>query len=52
MENKQFKFRMPENFHNDLKTYCAKNQISMQEFAIQAIQEKIGSKRPSYEQAV
>ncbi len=52
MENKQFKVRMPENFHNELKVFCVKNNISMQEFTIQAIEEKIGIKRPSYEQAV
>ena len=52
VENKQFKVRMPEEFHNELKVFCVKNNISMQEFTIQAIEEKIGIKRPSYERAV
>lgn len=52
MDNTQFKVRIPRELHKDLKVYCAKNDITMQEFAIRAVQEKISQHKDSYSKAV
>lgn len=52
MENTQFKVRIPRELHKDLKVYCAKNEITMQEFAIRAVQEEIKRQNDTYSKAV
>ncbi len=52
MDNTQFKVRIPRELHKDLKVYCAKNDITMQEFAIRAVQEEIKRQNDTYSKAV
>ena len=37
---KQLKLRLTEEFHNELKLFCVKNNISMQDFVTKALEEK------------
>jgi hypothetical protein len=43
---------LPEDLHRQLKMKCAGEDTSIQEFALQAIQERLGASRSGQEQAV
>ena len=40
----QLATRIPKDLHRRLKLYCVTNEIAVQDFVIQAIQEKLGRK--------
>ncbi len=40
----QLATRIPKDLHRRLKLYCVTHEIAVQDFVIQAIQEKLGRK--------
>jgi predicted HicB family RNase H-like nuclease len=45
----QLATRIPKELHRRLKLHCVTNEIAVQDFVVEAIEEKLGRKRGSKE---